>query len=370
MKLNPPASSSDLDRAREIAQRLYERRVADRQAAAAAAEQRLFPPPSPAKPPAAALLSAPPLPPKAAPPAETRKEKPPAQAPAAQPAPPPVVRVAAPRPTPAEPVTPRAPRPQPAAVPAQRLEPALPQGPSPQPAPSPPLEVAGLSAAVEEAAELPEVPPPSWDEASALTPGPMAALAGLTEAPTIAEEPAAAADDDRIEIEETEASVEELVGEAELPPAEETAQPALSEYEAAPAPSPFDQPSPIESVSEELFDAPLPPSWGDIVESCMAIAHARGAMLVDASAQVFATRGRWPEPGADAIASKLVAMMEKALKDAPTRSVSAPLGGLHLTAWRVPLGPELITAAFIADAPLRAEVRAPIDAEIHRGTGA
>ena len=63
-------------------------------------------------------------------------------------------------------------------------------------------------------------------------------------------------------------------------------------------------------------------------------------------------------------------MMERTLKDAPTRSVSAPVGGQHLTAWRVPLAEGLVTAAFIADPPLRSEVRSAIDAEIHRGAGA
>jgi len=93
-------------------------------------------------------------------------------------------------------------------------------------------------------------------------------------------------------------------------------------------------------------------------------------MLIDPAGQIVAARGEWPAPGPDVIAGKLVAMMERTLRDAPTRSVSAPLAGLHLTAWRVPLPEGLVTAAFIANAPVRAEARPAIDAEIHRAAGA
>jgi len=105
------------------------------------------------------------------------------------------------------------------------------------------------------------------------------------------------------------------------------------------------------------------------VETCKGLAQANGAMLVDPAGQVFAARGDWPPPGPDAIAGKLVTMMAKTLKDAPTRSISAPLMGMHLTAWRVPLSEGLVTAAFIGAAPVRAEARPAIDAEILSGVG-
>jgi hypothetical protein len=211
---------------------------------------------------------------------------------------------------------------------------------------------------------------------------------GLEEAPEEGEPIQAEADDGSIVIEDTDTSIEDIVGSAELPSVEDivgdgeptSVEDPLQEagYDAPPAAaslleattaSPFDDVPTPDAVSEELFDMPPPPSWGDIAETCMTLGHARGAMLIDPAGQVFATRGQWPDPGANAIATKLVAMMEKTLKDAPTRSVSAPLGGLHLTAWRVPLAEGLVTAAFIADAPLRAELRAPIDAQILGGEG-
>jgi hypothetical protein len=214
-------------------------------------------------------------------------------------------------------------------------------------------------------------------------------LGGLDEAESEVDTLEAETDDGSIVIEETDASLEDIVGGVELPSVDDIVgagdeistieePPHEVEYEAPPAVagsaleepgSPFDDVAPPGAVSEELFDMPPAPSWGEIAETCMTLGHARGAMLIDPAGQVFATRGQWPDPGANAIATKLVAMMEKTLKDAPTRSVSAPLGGLHLTAWRVPLAEGLVTAAFIADAPLRAELRVPIDAQILAGEG-
>jgi hypothetical protein len=117
-------------------------------------------------------------------------------------------------------------------------------------------------------------------------------------------------------------------------------------------------------------DEPAGPSWDEVVESCRIVAQATASMLIDPAGQVFSARGDWPAPGPGAIATKLVSMMEKTLKDAPTRSISAPLMGMHLTAWRVPLNEGLVTIAFLGPTPVRADVRSAIDGEIHRGTGA
>jgi len=120
---------------------------------------------------------------------------------------------------------------------------------------------------------------------------------------------------------------------------------------------------------EDLFEVATP-SWGDVAATCLSLAGGRGSMLVEASGQVLAAQGDWPNPGPEAIAGRLVTMMDRALRDAPTRSVSAPLAGQHLTAWRVPLTEGLVTAVFIGDAPLKADVRPPIDDEIRRAAEA
>ena len=291
MKLNPPASSSDLEAARKIARRLHQsRRREDRTGTTWSSEE------APARP----RLTPPPLP---------------------RPHSEPVAGVQPPA------------RPAPAPAPPPPPEPALP----------PDLDVE--VDASEPSFDLPEAPPferPSWSEPRAAGPEPtlLEDLAGLDEPPL---------------------SPEAMVGEAngiEASPFDQLT---------APEASPFD---------EELLGAPPvaeepgPPSWDEIVETCMGLAQATGAMLVDPAGQVFAARGDWPAPGPDAIATKLVSMMAKTLKDAPTRSISAPLMGMHLTAWRVPLSEGLVTAAFIGAAPVRAEARPAVDGEIHRGAGA
>jgi hypothetical protein len=115
---------------------------------------------------------------------------------------------------------------------------------------------------------------------------------------------------------------------------------------------------------------PAPPSWSEILQDCLFLARAKGALLIDADGNVTASCGDWPAPGANAISVRLVPAMEKALKNAPTRSVSVPLGAQHLTAWRVPLAFGLVTVGFVADAPLKPEVRPTIDAELKRGAPA
>lgn len=309
MRLSPPASSSDLETAREIARRLHRADGSDSVGADSPRPRALPRQLMPSTPGAA--------------------------------------RGARPEPQ----------RPQPRPL-ESRPTPGL------TPPPLPMLDRAGSAAQV-------EPPSPSWDGApgpiEADAPPPLDSFASLGDMPG----PDAAADDGAIEIDATDTNLSDIIGEApSLPEPEGQTDVAFQPIGEADSPfgeppsSPFDETPVPDSVSEELFEPPPPPSWGDVVQACIGLAHARGGMLISPTSQVVASQGSWPEPGPEAIATKLVAMMEKALKDAPTRSISAPLGRLHLTAWRVPLASGLVTAAFIADAPLRAEVRAPIDAQI------
>ena len=108
----------------------------------------------------------------------------------------------------------------------------------------------------------------------------------------------------------------------------------------------------------------------EVADSCRELASAHGTMLVDPAGQVLTARGEWPEPGPDAIAGRLVSMMERTLQDAPTRSVSAPIAGQHLTAWRIPASEGYMTVVFMGDAPLSADVRPVIDEHIQQSLGA
>jgi hypothetical protein len=116
-------------------------------------------------------------------------------------------------------------------------------------------------------------------------------------------------------------------------------------------------------------DLSTPPSWDDLADACLVGARAHGIMIVDATGQIVTARGQWPEPGPEAIGRRLVAMMERALADAPTRSVSAPLAGEHLTAWRVRVAEGYMTVVFMAESTLDNDARAAVDDEIHRTLG-
>jgi hypothetical protein len=204
------------------------------------------------------------------------------------------------------------------------------------------------------------VPPPP-DQAPRLEPPlptdeAIDALADLREPVLVVEEPGDVPLPD-VEVEDAGVSPEEMVG------APEPGPPPLP-------PSPFDVDLDEARAPGNEVMAPAPPSWDEIVEGCIALARADAAMLIDPAGQVFAARGDWPAPGPETIATKLVSTMERALKDAPTRSISAPLSGRHLTAWRVPLAEGLVTVAFIGETPVRSETRPVIDTEIHRGAGA
>jgi hypothetical protein len=189
------------------------------------------------------------------------------------------------------------------------------------------------------------------------------ALAGIGEPARPAEpEPPGAGTVDDLEAEEPPVSPEEMVGVAEPPPLDDLPEGG------PPLDSPFDVDL-DEPPVEDIIEIPAGPSWDDVAVACLGLANAHGAMLVDPAGQVFAARGEWPEPGPDAIASKLVSKLNT-LKDSPTRSISAPLLGKHLTAWRVSLASGLVTAAFIGDAPVGSDARPAIDAEITRGPGA
>jgi len=355
MKLNPPASSSDLELARQIARRLHQNRRRDDPAAAgwpgdeAPVRPRLSPPPLPPRPAAAVRDEA----------AEAAAIEPPRVTPPPPPSPPSPAAVARP-----------APRPEPER-PAIEPEPAAPSFGQP---PADAYERPAWSAP---AVEAPAIEEPAIEEDPAER--------------TIADE-----DDDRAPLEDL-ASPDEPAPyeppepvappEPELPDVaidveadgEDALSPEAMVGEAEPEGSPLDQlTEPDDSPFDDaLLDAPPvaeeeppTPSWDDVVESCRNLAAAGGAMLIDPAGQVFAARGDWPAPGPDQIAGKLVAMMAKTLKDAPTRSISAPLMGKHLTAWRVPISEGLMTVAFIGAAPVRADARPAIDQEILSGVRA
>jgi hypothetical protein len=147
---------------------------------------------------------------------------------------------------------------------------------------------------------------------------------------------------------------------------------------AEPPLAPAEEPEEVQEIEEDMGpEEPMasieaavaaPLTWPEIIASCLSLAEAKGALVINPDGRVVAVSGEWPAPGAEAIAARLVPAMDKALKDAPTRSVSVPLGGLHLTAWRAPMAQGLVTVGFVADAPLRPDLRPAIDATVRKGS--
>jgi hypothetical protein len=363
MKLNPPASSSDLELARAIARRLHQRTRASDATPGPAPDEALRPafdgrPSTPSAP----VRRAPPPPPPAPEPPEPEPELQPEPAEPQPQAPdqytpdtgsfgPAAAEESAPEPSPFEPEPPGG-----YTVDTGSLEPEAPEEPAPEPAPSEPEPPGAYSP---DTGPFQSGPSDHGDEA-----------------PAEGDAGADAADD----------ALSELTGPPEEPALEELEPPGgagVSPEDLIPdEPEPggaWSESSPAEEVlapgsdatptgAEDLVEVAAP-SWDDIADSCLALASADGTMLVDPAGQVLSARGDWPEPGPEAIAGRLFSMMEKKLRDAPTRSVSAPLAGKHLTAWRVPGDGGYLTVVFMAPAPLRADVRPPIDATIQASVG-
>jgi hypothetical protein len=405
MKLNPPASSSDLDAARAIARRLHRRARGHERATDRAPEAPAAPDEVTASP--VATTEVPPFPP-------TAPESATFEPAAPEPVP---VEPAVPEPAPEEPTAPEPEAFEPAAPDSMPVEPAVPEsalgapatpvpapfepGPGPGPFGAPaeeaaPFEhpdegdaLAGFAETPEDKSHAPEArtvdaPPPELP----------AEPEGPEEAPAPPDPWA------------SQATPAEGMAPVEVPPEDVTApdeiapDSAFGDLEAAevgPALEGLEPPAGAGSAEDLLGDTPGPewpednpleaqigaeperapddvvssaaPSWDDVADSCRALAQVHGAMIVDPSGQILAARGSWPEPGPEAIGGRLVSMMEKTLQDAPTRSVSAPLAGQHLTAWRVPASDGYYTVVFMGDAPLGADVRSPVDVEIKQALG-
>jgi hypothetical protein len=354
MKLNPPASSSDLELARAVARRLHQRARGTEATPGSSPEEALRPAfdgrPSAARAPA---RRATPPPPSAPEPPELQPEpEVPPEPPELQPDAP--DRYAADTGS-FEPEAPEESEPSP-------FEPEPPGGYTVDSGPPEP-EAPEESEPSPFEPELPESYSPDTGPFGSGPSGSGDATAGeaddaLSELTGPPEEPG---------LEELEPPGEAGVSPEDLIPDEAGPGGAWSEaspVEAEVAPGPDD----TTTGAEDLVEVAAP-SWDDIADSCLALATADGAMLVDPAGQVLSARGDWPEPGPEAIAGRLFSMMEKKLRDAPTRSVSAPLAGKHLTAWRVPADGGYLTVVFMAAAPLRADMRPPIDATIQASLG-
>jgi hypothetical protein len=170
--------------------------------------------------------------------------------------------------------------------------------------------------------------------------------------------------------------------EAEAPAAEpDFPEPA---YEEAPAPEPVLAEASLE-FDEDIADAaaaavgaaeePPPPepapTWAEILDDAIYLAHARCALVMDSTGLVHESRGDWPKNTLDKVAARLLRGIEQA--PAPpspdaTQLIEIQLGSFFLTGLRAVLQGSPVVVGFLSQAPVKREVRPGLEAEVKRGT--
>lgn len=351
MRLRPRASSSDLEDARAIAERLGRPLKATERPVPAAPPYVRFGGGAPATAPA-------PVRPLAAPRPDAHFESLPE--PVAPPSPVRSKAATAPEPLPipeaeAEPVE--------AAAPTIEAEPAVqPEEPLPVTPEADALEAAPVAEPIGEEAPLEAAPEPGEAES-------LGSEALLAEPPIEAEAAPAASEP---------VGAESLVGE----PAPETEPPVGAEslVEAAlPGPLPAAEwevaeeasgESPLEELSEMVSaepQPPPPPSWDELIERAKELADAQAAMLIGPDGGLLAATDGWPAVGAAAIAAKLLPMVEPKLAN-PGALVPVKLAGQILSVWRFEVDEQPVTAAMLAEKALPVIVRPDIDELFAQGS--
>jgi hypothetical protein len=355
MRLRPRASSSDLDEARAIAERLDRPLTAAERPAAGASPYVRFGGGAPV--PAAVR-------PAAAPRADVHVE--PHAEPVARPSPAPPLPAAEPAVT---------------AIPKVETEPVKAVPPTIEAVPAHGKQ-AGEEAPFEAEAG-PAAPEPLGAEALVggppfdAEPGPAAEVFSPEE-PPIEAEPMPAAPEPLGAEELGSIGAESLVGEplpeAELPVGAESLVEAAppeplppGDWEVAEEPT---VESPLETLSEMVSSEPPPPpppSWEDLVERARELADAQAAMLIGPDGALLAATDGWPAVGAAAIAAKLLPMVAPKLVN-PGALVPVKLAGQILSVWRFEVEEQPVTAAMLAEKALPVIVRPDIDELFAQGT--
>jgi hypothetical protein len=315
MKLSPPASSSDLERARAIAARLTEAAPGVRQGPVQKPEDYLhFGGPGAASAP----------PPSSVPVAVTREV-------------PPVVR---PGPAPVRPPASEiAPEPEPVVVappPPPRPEPVLRAAAPPRPPSAPPLSAPPRVEARPQPVVVPAAPAGE-------------AIFEIEEAPE-----AAAAEEPLGVLEDADTPPPRAQTAAELEFEEELSGEATGGHEVEAGPPPE-----------------LSRPWTEILDDSIYLAHARCALVMDGAGNIAEFRGDWPKNTLDKVGARLlkgIAQAEPPPTAESSQLVEIQLGSFWLTGLKVPLGGgRPVIVGFLSQAPIKREVRPGLEAEARRG---
>lgn len=124
--------------------------------------------------------------------------------------------------------------------------------------------------------------------------------------------------------------------------------------------------SKLDALVDGLVQRP-PKPWSTVLQSAMFLGQSVGALLADAGGKLVASTGQWPTGKVEAIAARLLPMLEKARRFQPEDPpATIRLGSQVITAWRLQAEGQLLTAAFLAETPLPADLRPGIDSILRR----
>lgn len=112
------------------------------------------------------------------------------------------------------------------------------------------------------------------------------------------------------------------------------------------------------------------PTWAEILDDAIYLAHARCALVMDGAGQIRESRGDWPKNTLDKVAARLLRGIEQTPAASPeaTQIIEIQLGSFWLTGVKVILGGNPAIVGFLSPAPIKREVRPGIEAEAKRGT--
>jgi hypothetical protein len=126
------------------------------------------------------------------------------------------------------------------------------------------------------------------------------------------------------------------------------------------------------AVAEAEAAAPAEPAptWAEILDDAIYLAHARCALVMDGAGAVHESRGDWPKGTLEKVAARLLRGIQQAPASSPDASqlVEIQLGSFFLTGLKVVLAGRPAIVGFLSQAPIKRDVRPGLEAEIKRGT--
>ena len=125
-----------------------------------------------------------------------------------------------------------------------------------------------------------------------------------------------------------------------------------------------------EALAAEPAPAEPAPTWAQILDDAIYLAHARCALVMDGAGQIHESRGDWPKNTLEKVAARLLRGIQQTPAASPdaTQIIEIQLGSFWLTGVKVILGGNPAIVGFLSPAPVKREARPGIETEAKRGT--